>query len=137
MTIRIFCLTILALTCVQTGTLHAQRVLQGKISNYNEGASSIESFDRFSGISKSWGEVNSDGTFTITLQDNFLNAIKAEAKAAQEDAPDGFTLNFLSVSDVFVCDSETVTATNAGALVLGLPELELLDEMGDSSNGVL
>ncbi|SFB56482.1 hypothetical protein [Algoriphagus aquimarinus] len=121
----------------QTQMVLAQQELSGRISNYSSGLSKIESFDRFSAISKQWGEVNEDGDFTIFLEGDFLVKAKEMADEARENSPSGFVLSFPTVSEVFACPFEEVPTEGGEIVVSGLPELTLMDEMGNPSNGIL
>jgi len=116
---------------------NAQQVLRGKISNYTSGPSQIESFDRFSAISQTWGEVNEEGDFSIILEDNFLEKAREMAEEAQGNAPKGFTVSFKTVSETFACPFEEVETKVGDIVVSGLPELTLMDEMGNPTNGIL
>ncbi len=121
----------------QIQSANAQQVLHGKISNYTSGPSQIESFDRFSAISQTWGEVDEEGDFSIILEDNFLGKARKMAEEAQEDAPKGFTISFKKVSETFACAFEEVGTEGGDVEVSGIPELTLMDEMGNPSNGIL
>jgi hypothetical protein len=116
---------------------NAQQVLRGKISNYTSGPSQIESFDRFSAISQTWGEVNEEGDFSIILEDNFLEKAREMAEEAQKNSPKGFTVSFKTVSESFACPFEEVETKVGDIVVSGLPELTLMDEMGNPTNGIL
>lgn len=116
---------------------NAQQELRGKISNYSDGPSQIESFDRFSAISQTWGEVNEEGDFSIILEDNFLEKARGIAEEAQGNAPKGFTVSFKTVSESFACPFEEVETKVGDIVVSGLPELTLMDEMGNPTNGIL
>jgi hypothetical protein len=121
----------------QIQLVNAQQELRGKISNYTSGPSQIESFDRFSAISQIWGEVNEEGDFSIILEDNFLEKAREMAKEAQGNAPKGFTVSFNTVSESFACPFEEVETKVGDIVVSGLPELTLMDEMGNPTNGIL
>lgn len=116
---------------------NGQQELHGKISNYTSGVSKIESFDRFSGETQTWGEVNEKGNFSLILEINFLEKAKKLAEEAQKNAPSGFTVSFPTVSETFSCVFEEVKAEGGDILVSGLPELTLMDEMGNPTNGIL
>jgi len=116
---------------------NAQQEIRGKIFNYTSGPSQIESFDRFSAISQTWGEVNEEGDFSIILEDNFLEKAREMAKEAQGNAPKGFTVSFNTVSESFACPFEEVEPKVGDIVVTGLPELTLMDEMGNPTNGIL
>jgi hypothetical protein len=130
-----FCSFLLMLFQIQL--VNAQQELRGKISNYTSGPSQIESFDRFSAISQIWGEVNEEGDFSIILEDNFLEKAREMAKEAQGNAPKGFTVSFNTVSESFACPFEEVETKVGDIVVSGLPELTLMDEMGNPTNGIL
>lgn len=121
----------------QIQSVYAQQVLHGKISNYTNGPSQIESFDRFSGNSQKWGEVNEEGKFSIILENNFLEKARKLAEDAQKNAPNGFTVGFKKVSETFACAFEEVETEGGDIVVSGVPELSLMDEMGNPSNGIL
>jgi hypothetical protein len=121
----------------QVHLANSQQVLRGKISNYTSGLSQIESFDRFSAISQTWGEVNEEGEFSIILEDDFLEKAREMAEEAQGNAPKGFTVSFKTVSETFACPFEEVETEVGDIAVSGLPELTLMDEMGNPSNGIL
>lgn len=121
----------------QIQSVYAQQVLHGKISNYTNGPSQIESFDRFSAISQTWGEVDEEGDFSIILEDNFLGNARKMAEEAQENAPKGFTISFKKVSETFACPFEEVETEGGDVEVSGIPELTLMDEMGNPTNGIL
>jgi hypothetical protein len=115
----------------------AQQELRGKISNYSGAVSPIESFDRFSAISTKWGEVNAEGDFSIILEDNFLEKAREMAVEAQKNAPQGFTLKFKTVAETFSCAFEEMPTEGGETVVSRIPELTLLDEMGNPANGIL
>lgn len=121
----------------QIQSVNAQQVLHGKISNYTGGSSQIESFDRFSAISQTWGEVDEKGNFSIILEDNFLEKAIKMGVEAQENAPKGFTISFKKVSETFACPFEEVETEGGDLAVSGLPELTLMDEIGNPTKGIL
>jgi len=121
----------------QYQVVKAQQELRGKISNYSDGPSQIESFDRFSAISKTWGEVNEEGDFTVILEADFLGKGREMAEEAQKNAPKGFTLSFKTASETFTCTYDEVERKDSDVMVSGLPELTLMDDMGNPTNGIL
>jgi hypothetical protein len=121
----------------QVPLTNGQQVLHGKISKYTDGPSQIESFDRFTATSQTWGEVNEEGGFSIILEDNFLEKAREMAKESQGNASKGFTVSFKTVSEIFACPFEEVETEVGDISVSGLPELTLMDENGNPSNGIL
>lgn len=117
--------------------LLAQDELRGKIFGYDSGPSQIVSFDRFSGTDQTWAEINSAGEFTIILEPNFLEKVRKIAEEAQKTAPDGFRISFRTVAETFACSYEEVTTEGGETIVSGLPELSILDDSGNPSNGIL
>jgi hypothetical protein len=137
MKIKTLFLGTLLLLLFQIHLASAQQMLQGKIFDYSGGVAPIESFDRFSAISTKWGEANEKGEFSIILEDNFLEKAREMAVEAQKNAPQGFTIKFKTVAETFSCAFEEVPTEGGDAVVSGIPELTLLDEMGNPSNGIL
>ncbi|TXE11088.1 hypothetical protein [Algoriphagus aquimarinus] len=137
MKIKAIIISSFSIVLFQIQLVSAQQELQGQIANYSSGLSEIESFDRFSGNSQKWGEVSEEGKFSIILQDNFLEKARKLAEDAQKNAPNGFTVGFKKVSETFACAFEEVETENGDIEVSGVPELTLMDEMGNPSNGIL
>jgi hypothetical protein len=133
--IKILCSILILLS--QTSRTFAQGELKGKISDYNSGPAQIVSFDRFSGTSHTWSDVNSAGEFSIFLEHDFLNKVKKMAEEAEKKAPDGFKISFRTVAETFACTYEEVGSEGGDVVVSGLPELSITDENGNPSNGIL
>jgi hypothetical protein len=127
----------LLLLIFQLQVVKAQQELRGKIFNYSDGSSQIESFDRFSAISKTWGTVNEEGDFTIILEDDFLGKVREMGEEAQKNAPKGSTLSFKTALETFTCTYDEVESKDSDVMVSGLPELTLMDDMGNPTNGIL
>lgn len=115
----------------------AQGELKGKISDYNSVPAQIVSFDRFSGTSHTWSDVNAAGEFSIVLEPDFLDKVRKIAEEAEKKAPDGFKISFRTVAETFTCTYEEVDTEGGGTIVSGLPELSITDESGNPSNGIL
>lgn len=131
-----FLFTVFILLC-QNPMTFAQEELKGKISGYDAGPAQIISFDRFSGTSHTWSEVNSAGEFRIILEPDFLNKVRKLAEEAEKSAPDGFKISFRTVAETFACSYEEVETEGGETVVSGLPELSITDENGNPSNGIL
>ncbi len=117
--------------------LQAQNEVRGKITDYDSGTAQIVSFDRFSGTTQTWSEVNSAGEFSLILEADFLGKVRKLAEEAEKKAPSGFRISFRTVAETFACTYDEVETDGGGTIVSGLPELSITDEMGNPANGIL
>lgn len=137
MKIKITTFFFLTFLLIESQIVSAQIDLKGKITNYQDGSAQLVSNNMFSEEFQSWGSVESDGSFSIKLEPDFLEKVKAKAEEAKKTAPSGFSISFRTAAETFGCTYEEVKNEGGDAVVSGLPELSITDENGNPANGIL
>ena len=124
-------------TIIMSMVCQAQDSITGTISNYTIGEGIMSSYDMVSREKIEIGKVDSEGHFSIPLDENYLTTIKEQAEKAKDNAPKGWEINFKTVATTFECFGGELDYQKGEALVAGIPDPEVADIEGKIEQSVM
>jgi hypothetical protein len=150
-------IVVLAISALTILGSTAQNSITGTIADYKNGEGLVTSFDMITRDQMVLGNIEKDGKFNIPLDENYLTVIKEKAKIAQENAPNGWQIEFNTVAKTFGCDfnnenieyfddgTEKITYSgstkkneivhvNGEAIITGIPDPNLNDKDGNPAS---